>query len=115
MAQSQDLTLRPVDVNGRITGASTRSMQDAGEAEHRKLMQQVIKDDSKAELDADWSNSHDGFKHQSFDHVIQGHDFTFVNFFAGWCSHCQQFAPSWVNLGKTIQDMEFLDSGKVMR
>ncbi|CAK0848174.1 unnamed protein product [Prorocentrum cordatum] len=122
MAQSQDLTLRPVDVNGRITGASTRSTQaasdddeDVGEAEHKKQMEAVRKEDGKAELDADWSSSHDGFKHQSFDHVIQGHDFTFVNFFAGWCGHCQKFAPTWNNLAKTIQDMEFLDSGKVMR
>jgi len=122
MARSQDLTLRPIDVNGRISGASTRSTQavsddddDAGEAEHRKLMKKVMEDDGKAELDSDWSDSHDGFKHQSFEHVIQGHDFTFVNFFAGWCSHCQKFAPSWVNLSKQIQDMEFLDSGKVMR
>ncbi len=27
--------------------------------------------DGAAELDADWDSSHDGFKHQSFEHVIQ--------------------------------------------
>lgn len=54
------------------------------------------------ELDADWSSSHDGFRHKSFEHVIQGHDFTFINFFAGWCSHCQKFAPEWERLAEKV-------------
>merc|ERR1719450_161790 len=48
-----------------------------------------------AELDADWSSSSDQFKHNDFQSVVDAHDFTFVNFYAGWCPHCRQFAPIW--------------------
>merc|ERR1719188_2406552 len=74
-----------------------------------------MKEDGKSELDSDWSDSHDGFKHASFDHVIQSHDFTFINFFAGWCSHCQKFSPTWAALATKVNGeggtppMEFPD------
>jgi len=62
------------------------------------------------ELDADWASSHDGFKHKSFDETIKFHDFHMVNFFAGWCSHCQVFAPKWAKIAEAY-DMkpEFTD------
>eukprot|EP00913_Durusdinium_trenchii_P021901 g20579.t1 len=56
------------------------------------------------ELDSDWSSSHDGFRHKSLEHVIQGHDFTCINFFAGWCSHCQKFAPEWEKLADKVRN-----------
>jgi thiol-disulfide isomerase/thioredoxin len=69
------------------------------------------------ELDADWSSSHDGFKHKSFDEVIKFHDFHMVNFFAGWCSHCQVFAPKWKEIAESL-DMkpQFVDeTGKMAK
>jgi len=65
------------------------------EREHIKMIDKLKKEDGEKELDADWDSSHDGFRHQSFEHVIQFHDFTLINFFAGWCVHCQRFAPQW--------------------
>jgi len=63
------------------------------------------------ELDSDWSSSTDGFQHKSFSEMIKFHDFHFVNFFAGWCSHCQHFSPTWAEMAKE-HDMkkEYKDS-----
>lgn len=49
----------------------------------------------KAELDSDWSSSSDQFKHDSFESVVDAHDYTFVNFYADWCPHCRMFGPIW--------------------
>lgn len=48
-----------------------------------------------AELDSDWSSSSDQFKHDSFESVVDAHDYTFVNFYADWCPHCRMFGPLW--------------------
>merc|ERR1719281_468393 len=55
-----------------------------------------------AELDADWSSSSDQFKHDSFQSVVDAHDFTFVNFYADWCPHCRQFAPMWTSFEERV-------------
>lgn len=55
-----------------------------------------------AELDSDWSSSSDSFKHDDFQSVVDAHDFTMVNFYAGWCVHCQQFAPTWRTFENSI-------------
>lgn len=104
---SQDFWLRSVDSKGRTFGMAIKpdemtSYEEDGDNSHKKLMEKIKKEDGSAEIDSDWSSSHDGFKHKSFDHVIQGHDFVFINFFAGWCSHCQQFAPAWAQIAKKV-------------
>ncbi|CAK0883648.1 unnamed protein product [Prorocentrum cordatum] len=120
LAQRREYVLRPVHTDGKVVrfggGARTQRYSDdgdddAGEVQHRKGMEKVIAEDGEAELDSDWSSSHDGFRHQSFEHVVQAHDFTFINFFAGWCSHCQKFAPTWASLANTVNEKEFKDAG----
>lgn len=117
---AKDFWLRSVDSKGRAFGMafrpgdndasdSSRSSQgdkndNQQEDEHEKIMKRLQKEDGKAELDSDWLSSHDGFKHKSFEHVIEGHDFTFINFFAEWCSHCRQFHPLWSLLAKKIHE-----------
>jgi len=109
-ALAEDFWLRSVDPRGRTYGMATKPNERAdpepgeGESEedHRRTMAKLAKEDGKKELDADWANSHDGFKHNSFDHVVKGHDFTFINFFAGWCSHCVKFAPQWDEIAKGV-------------
>mmetsp|Transcript_24133 Transcript_24133/g.63688 ORF Transcript_24133/g.63688 Transcript_24133/m.63688 type:complete len:486 (-) Transcript_24133:48-1505(-) len=107
-ALSKDFWLRSVDQKGRTYGMATKPNEPAeaeegeGVEDHEKTMKKLQAEDGKEELDADWANSHDGFKHKSFDHVIQAHDFTFINFFAGWCGHCQQFAPKWDAIAKSV-------------
>lgn len=120
-ALSQDFWLRPVDPNGRTYGIAMRPKQESEAQEHDKTVKKLEKEDGKDELDADWSSSHDGFKHNSFEHVIQAHDFTMINFFAGWCSHCQRFSPLWgmiadkVNGNESRAAMKFADRDKEMR
>eukprot|EP00913_Durusdinium_trenchii_P019569 g18396.t1 len=55
-----------------------------------------------AELDSDWSSSSDQFKHDSFESVVDAHDYTFVNFYADWCPHCRMFGPIWDQFEKEL-------------
>lgn len=60
-----------------------------------------------SELDSDWTATSDNFKHDSFQSVIDAHDYVIVDFYADWCSHCLHFAPTWkkfedsLNAGET--------------
>jgi len=57
-----------------------------------------------SELDSDWGSSSDHFKHDSFQDVIDAHDFTMVNFYADWCPHCRQFGPIWGNFEYRVNE-----------
>ncbi|CAE7637832.1 PDIL5-4 [Symbiodinium sp. CCMP2592] len=121
----EDFWLRSIDASEKTFGPAMRPQefqwQEPEEDDHDKLMQKVRQEDGAEEIDSDWSSSHDGFKHKSFEHVIQGHDFTFVNFFAGWCSHCQKFAPEWDRIAEKVHGkgdapgMKFPDKDGVER
>lgn len=113
-ALQRDYTLAPVDFykdpdapssqkTSRVTGTEE---EQASEKRHT-----LEEEDGEKELDADWASSHDGFKHQHFDHVIQFHDFTVINFFAEWCSHCRQFSPLWMETAKAIGNGEYIGKG----
>eukprot|EP00747_Dinoflagellata_sp_TGD_P169530 gnl/TRDRNA2_/TRDRNA2_198738_c0_seq1.p1 gnl/TRDRNA2_/TRDRNA2_198738_c0~~gnl/TRDRNA2_/TRDRNA2_198738_c0_seq1.p1 ORF type:complete len:503 (+),score=96.66 gnl/TRDRNA2_/TRDRNA2_198738_c0_seq1:43-1509(+) len=103
-----DFTMRALDSKGRTFGMAFRPSDleeqankeaaEMTEEQHQKQMQELKTQDGAKELDADWSSSHDGFKHKSFDHVIQAHDFAFIMFFADWCPHCRKFSPKWDQL-----------------
>ncbi|CAE7827491.1 PDIL5-4 [Symbiodinium sp. CCMP2592] len=102
----EDFWLRSIDASGKTFGVSIKPQeyqwQEQEEDNHDNVMRKVRQEDGAEEIDSDWSSSHDGFKHKSFEHVIQGHDFTFINFFAGWCSHCQKFAPEWDQIAEKV-------------
>jgi len=124
-ATARDFMLRPIDARGQAYGVAFRPDESpeektGGEDETAKKHKELERQDGKAELDADWSSSHDGFGHKSFEHVIQYHDFTFINFFATWCSHCRDFSPKWGLLadkinGKTGEPQKFRDRDNQMR
>mmetsp|Transcript_114474 Transcript_114474/g.323677 ORF Transcript_114474/g.323677 Transcript_114474/m.323677 type:complete len:487 (-) Transcript_114474:65-1525(-) len=101
---SQDFWLRSIDSKGRTFGMATKVQEDPDESDSdlEAVKRRVTQEDGQAELDADWSSSHDGFKHNSFEHVVQAHDFTFINFFAGWCSHCRKFSPLWGEIAAEV-------------
>jgi len=84
--------------------------EDEDEIKHKQTMRELEATDGQKELDSDWASSHDGFKHQSWEHVIEYHDFTVINFFAGWCSHCRKFAPMWDEIATKIQGSNFQDA-----
>jgi len=121
LAAQQDFWLRPINWHGKVYGMAQRPKelteddlrgdhiaQQPGETavggkdRHtmptREEQVKLIQEDGKAELDSDWLSSHDGLKHEHFDHVVRAHNFTFVNFFASWCSHCRAFANDWALL-----------------
>lgn len=102
---SNDFTYRPIDAKGHVVGVSYRHNEADDLHGNKHLKEQkdaILKEDGKAEVDSDWSSSHDGFKHKSFEHVIQAHDFTLINFFAEWCSHCRAFHPMWQQISRKI-------------
>mmetsp|Transcript_104789 Transcript_104789/g.291836 ORF Transcript_104789/g.291836 Transcript_104789/m.291836 type:complete len:477 (-) Transcript_104789:150-1580(-) len=105
--------LSNLDNSGRLmshhaTKAGADEDEDE-EAAHRRTAERLLKQDGRQELDADWADSHDGFKHQSFEHVIQFHDFTMINFFAEWCIHCRKFAPMWKEIVEKVKETIFQD------
>mmetsp|Transcript_107149 Transcript_107149/g.190369 ORF Transcript_107149/g.190369 Transcript_107149/m.190369 type:complete len:486 (-) Transcript_107149:41-1498(-) len=118
----EDFWLRTLGKGGTAYGVATKPQDMFMEEEigrpkltHEKEMMDIRKQDGEKEIDADWDSSHDGFKHNSFEHVIQGHDFTFINFFAGWCSHCMKFSPEWAKISEKVNSkdgqggMKFID------
>jgi len=114
--------LMDLDKGGKTKGVHRVRDSDFGDdaesdadLEHKRLANTLERQDGKQELDADWSSSHDGFKHQSFQHVIQYHDFTLINFFAEWCGHCRQFAPLWKEIGDKIGGIEYDVGGNEKR
>jgi len=117
-ALSRNYILRNVEFAKDQAGSDRGVSKQVTDADEDLLLEEKRKlesEDGKKELDADWASSHDGFQHQHFDHVIKYHDFTIINFFAGWCSHCRNFAPAWVEISQAInhqneQPNEYLDS-----
>lgn len=70
----------------------------------------------KTELDWDWDVSSKIISSGiSFEEVVQNHDFTFINFYADWCSHCKQFSSVWNEAEEKTDKKEFKDAdGKVL-
>lgn len=69
----------------------------------------VHHDVEHAEYDKNWDKSSDVFAKFHFDDVIKYHDFTLINFYAEWCVHCRQFAPSWNKTEVQADNMIFKD------
>jgi thiol-disulfide isomerase/thioredoxin len=59
------------------------------------------------ELDSDWGLSSDNFKHNDFDAVVEAHDITVINFYAGWCHHCKEFSPTWDSFEQEVNSGKF--------
>lgn len=83
-----------------ITSTVTRSRVDHEgnyqaytEEELLTLDKSAFTDAEMAEYNQNWGSGAE--KHTSFDNVIESHDYTLLNFYAGWCHHCRLFAPEW--------------------
>jgi thiol-disulfide isomerase/thioredoxin len=118
-SSSRSIKLTAVDMQGREGGLHRELMgpEEAEELEaaHTLTATKLETEDGKGELDSDWASSHDGFKHQHFDHVIEYHDYTVVNFFAEWCSHCRMFSPLWGQIAEAINQTNYTDHGGHVR
>jgi len=69
-----------------------------------------VTQDQQTNLNSDWSSSSDNFRHTDFNGAVTFHEFTLVNFFAEWCSHCRKFSPQWVEVAEKMSEkMEFTD------
>jgi len=91
MNSSDQFHYIPVDNKGQHKGMAYTK-------EEISLLEQAdtvtdVTDTEKKELDSDWSSSSDHFKHKDFHAAVTFHEFTMVNFFAEWCSHCRKFHP----------------------
>lgn len=92
----------PVDHTGANRGAVyTKEEIAALEAQDA---QTDVTTEEKKDLDADWSSTSDHFHHHDFHKAMTFHDFTLVNFFAEWCSHCRKFSPIWMDAASKISE-----------
>lgn len=64
------------------------------------------------ELESDWDSTSDHFQHNDFEKVVEYHDFTMINFYAEWCIHCRNFAPTWAEAEKQADKIVFYDKHK---
>jgi thiol-disulfide isomerase/thioredoxin len=65
----------------------------------------------KTELDWDWDVSSKIISSGiSFDEVLKSHDFTFINFYADWCSHCKAFSKTWNTAEERTDKKTFKDA-----
>lgn len=56
-----------------------------------------------------WAKSTPLLQHSSFKKIISGYDFTFVNFYTSWCSHCREFSSEWRDTAEEVERMKFHD------
>lgn len=106
--KSSLMTKTPVATNGTLLHSESVTTTQRGQPLAPKF--------HKAELDWDWDVSSKIITSGiSFDEVIKNHDYTFINFYADWCSHCKAFSKSW-NKAETATDAkEFKDAdGKAL-
>lgn len=43
---------------------------------------------------------------ESLEYALEDFDFVFVDFFATWCSHCRDLAPTWERFAEVMHDAE---------
>lgn len=99
----------PLDHKGDFKGQAY-SPEEIAVLEQTDIAEDLT-DEEKAEIDADWSSSSDHFKHKDFTQAVTFHDYTLVNFYAEWCSHCRQFHPTWMEFkDKVDEKMSFTDA-----
>jgi len=99
----------PIDHEGNYKGEVYQA-DEVAELEAQELLAEMTEDEKKA-LETDWLSSSDTFKHTDFDSVIAVHDFTLMNFYAEWCSHCREFHPTWQKSAEKISGkMKFKDA-----
>lgn len=86
------------------------------EEELLNLDKHEFTDEEQAEYDKNWGSASE--THSSFDNVIDAHDYTLINFYAGWCGHCRNFAPEWDKVEKRMNNEQGLvkdGDGRPMR
>lgn len=109
MLGKETLVYSSLGRDGMATGMSY-TKEEIAILERTDTVTDVTKDEA-AEFDADWAASSDHFKHNDFNSAVTFHDFTLVNFYAEWCSHCRKFHPSWkAAAGRMSEKTQFTDA-----
>lgn len=49
----------------------------------------------------------------NFDEKLKEHPFWFIKFYAPWCGHCQQLAPTWLEFGAQLETSTGVKVGKI--
>jgi len=107
--KSSQITRTPVAGNGTLLHSQSVTKTH--------LDPPLVNKFQKTELDWDWDVSSKIISSGvNFEDVIKGHDFTFINFYADWCSHCKVFSKVWNAAEEQTDKKEFKDAdGNVLK
>jgi len=103
----------PVDHSGQYKGMA----YTPDEIQYLEKFDAVhdVSEEEEKDLNADWASSSDGFRHGDLKQAIRFHEFTAINFFAGWCIHCRRFAPTWTEAATKFGDKtQYKDAGGIL-
>ena len=97
---TQHLTKAPID----DAGAARRRLSKVGERQQATVAQfDTTIEDSIEELHEDGVDAVD-LDPAGLARALDENTFVFVDFFANWCSHCRDLAPTWETLAEVVYE-----------
>lgn len=91
-------------INGNLVDGDSHDSDDDS-IEHEDDAKQNMR--RPIELDDEGHHALDLVGSKGFEEELKTHDYTFMNFYAPWCSHCRALAPTWEKAAAQFDEIDF--------